>query len=60
MVDGVEALIEAMTPEPSPKGNDGVSIGQNEDQPRRSTRPRTQPHLYHSDEVEREERNTKH
>ena len=60
MTEGVEALMDAMTPEVSPRGNAGDDIGQNEEHPRRSTRTRTQPLLYQSDEVEREEKNARH
>ena len=46
--NAMDVLLEAMTPETS---------GETEDQPRRSTRVRSQPHLYQFDEVEREEKN---
>ena len=46
--NAMEALLDAMTPENS---------RESEDQPHRSTRVRTQPHLYQFDEVEREEKN---
>ena len=46
--NAMEALLDAMTPENS---------GEAEDQPRRSTRVRIQPHLYQFDEVERQEKN---
>ena len=48
----MEILLDAMTPVTSPRAED-----ESEDTPRRSTRVRAQPHLYQSDEVEREEKN---
>ena len=58
MENGLNALIDAMTPESSPRNN--VGMEENEERLRRSTRKSVQPQLYQSDEVECQERNAKH
>jgi len=58
--NAMEALLDALTPATSPRNSDSGGMVENLDQPRRSTRVRIQPQMYQSDEVERQERNTKH
>ena len=59
--NGIEALIDAMSPQTSPSEGHG-GCRKKDRQPRRSTRVRLQPLLYQSEEVECEEKekNAKH